>query len=181
MGPNVTACLNVVLIAATISNHSCGHSSRGKILEIWKTSNSTFSVQVSAYAEENGGFVAGAYYVFSSAKSGTNSWHEFMVFKHDDPVPIPRDQVQLAKDKMGYVFMGWMYAVTIDGGGNWSVWNALTDLPNWTYGNYGIIQTVIISADGSGTMTFSPIPERRGEPPVLCTKDYGRHWIVKCD
>jgi hypothetical protein len=102
-----------------------------KIIEAWETTNSTFKVSVTAYAEENGSFVPGAYYDFRSAPSRSERWQEIFTFRHDDLVPIPKQQVHFVNDKIGYVFMSWMYAITTDGGSNWSVWSAEKDLPGW--------------------------------------------------
>lgn len=147
-----------------------------KINETWETKNNRFKVKVTAYAEDNGGFVAGAYYVFRSAAVDSNNWHEIMTFRHDDPVAIPREQVRFVNDKIGYVFMGWQYGVTTDSGSTWSVWQAEKDLPGWQCCNYKLIQDVRIAPDGSGTMRLNPIPQRAGEVPELHTRDYGLHW-----
>ncbi|MBP6823598.1 MAG: hypothetical protein KA368_18760, partial [Acidobacteria bacterium] len=79
-------------------------------------------------------------------------------------------------DQIAFGFMGWMYAVTTDGGKSWSVWNAQKDLLNWECCNYRLIKRVSINADGQGTMTLNVIDPSRGEVPELQTKDYGRHW-----
>ena len=100
-----------------------------------------------------------------------------MTFRDDDPRRIPRENVRLVNDRIGYVFMGWMYAVTIDGGATWSVWNAETDLPNWQCCNYGLIKDVRLASDGAGTMILNSIPHRHGEAPELRTNDFGQHWI----
>ena len=149
-----------------------------KTLELWETTNNTFKVSVTAYAEEKGGYIGGAYYVFRSAAVDSSDWHEIMTFRHDDPVAIPRKQVRFVNSKIGYVFMGWQYAVTIDSGVMWSVWNAEKDLPGWQCCNYKLIEDVRIEPDGRGTMQFNPIPQRAREVPALHTKDYGRHWTV---
>jgi hypothetical protein len=148
----------------------------GAIAESWETSNPTFKVRVERHYEENGGFVAGAYYVFRSAPAGSAAWRDIMTFRHDDPVDIPRDQVRFVNDRIGFVFMGWMYAVTTDGGATWSVWDAGSNLPKWECCNYRLISDVRLEPDGTGSMTLSPIQDRRGEVPQLRTKDYGRHW-----
>ncbi len=101
-----------------------------------------------------------------------------MTFRHDDPVPIPHDQVRFVNDRIGFVFMGWMYAVTTDSGASWSVWDSTTNLPHWQCCNYGLIADVHLEPNGTGTMTLHPIPGRSGEVPELNTKDYGRHWSV---
>lgn len=149
-----------------------------KINETWETANNTFKVDVTAYADEKG-YVGGAYYVFRSARVGSDDWRAIMTFRDDYPAPIPRQQVQFVNDKIGYAFMGWMYAVTTDGGSNWSVWSAEKDLPDWQCCNYKLIQSVRIAPDGVGTMKLKPIPQREGEVPELRTKDYGRHWSVE--
>lgn len=148
----------------------------GAIAETWETSNGKFKVRIDRHYEENGGFVPGAYYVFHSAPDGSDTWRDVMIFRHDDPVPIPRNQVRFLNDRVSYVFMGWMYAVTTDGGANWSVWSAQTDLPKWDCCNYRLIGNVNIGEDGTGTMILNTIPQRQGEVPQLHTNDYGRHW-----
>lgn len=102
-----------------------------------------------------------------------------MTFRHDDRVGIPKDQVRFVSNKIGYVYMGWMYAVTKDAGASWSVWDAKKDLANWQCCNYGLIRDVSIGFDGTGVMRLNPIPQRRGEVPELHTKDFGQHWSVK--
>lgn len=149
-----------------------------KVNERWETSNEVFKVRVTSYAEESAGFVGGAYYVFESASVESDNWREIMTFRHDDPIPIPRDQVQFLGDKTAYVFMGWMYAVTTDGGSAWSLWNAETELPKWKCCNYKLIRNVQIRPNGVGTMRLDPIPERQGEVPELHTKDYGFNWAA---
>jgi hypothetical protein len=147
----------------------------GDITESFETSNHTFRLRVDRHAEV-GGFLNGAYYVFRSAPVGSDSWHDIMTFRHDDPNPIPRDQVRFVNERVGFVFMGWMYAVSTDGGVTWSVWDAHRDLKSQCC-NYGLVQDVHLEPEGTGTMTLHVIPDR-GEVPKLRTNDYGRHWSV---
>jgi hypothetical protein len=167
-----------VLAVALLANCKLASSPRmGNVAESWETSNQTFKLRVDRHAEGGSfGPVAGAYYVFRAAPSGSDSWHDIMTFRHDDPVPIPRDQVRFVNDRVGYIFMGWMYAVTTDGGVTWSVWNAQTDLPQWACCNYRLIGSVKVEPDGTGTMILNPIPQRQSEVPQLHTNDFGRHW-----
>lgn len=158
----------------------CQRPKRGnRIDERWETGNGAFNIRVTAYAEANGGLDAGAYYVFESKRVGSNDWLQINTFRHDDPVRIPRDQVRFVSDQIGFVFMGWMYAVTTDGGKNWSLWTAEHDLAGWECCNYRLIQEVTIEKDGSGLMRLNPIRDRRGEVPELHTHDYGQHWKVE--
>jgi hypothetical protein len=148
---------------------------RGEVLEKWQTENRTFKIRVTSY-EETGANVNGAYYRFESAALGSNDWREIVTFRHDDQPKIPADQVRFVNDHIGYVFIGWVYAVSTDGGVNWSVWDARRDLPNWQCCNYALIRDVNIAENGSGVMRLNPIQDRRGEVPELHTNDYGRHW-----
>jgi hypothetical protein len=151
----------------------------GAIAETWETSNGAIRVRVDRRYEENGGFVPGAYYVFRSAPAGSDNWSDIMTFRHDDPVPIPRDQVRFVNARVGFVFMGWMYAVTTDGGASWSVWDSFRDLPKWQCCTYRLVKDVHLEPNGTGTMTISVIPDCcEAVPQSLHTKDYGRHWSV---
>jgi hypothetical protein len=147
----------------------------GNVTESWQTSNHTFKLRVDRHSEENA-FLAGAYYVFQSAPAGSDSWQKVMIFRHDDPNPIARDQVRFVNDQVAFVFMGWMYAVTTDAGNSWSVWNGEKELPKGYGCNYRLIRSVNIDMDGAGTMILNPIPQRQGELPELHTTDFGRHW-----
>ena len=151
-----------------------GPPRRGNALETWETTNNRIRIRLTAY-EERGAYLAGTYYGFESAPETSTAGKEFMVFRHDDRPEIPREQVRFVSDKVAYVFMGWMYAVTTDGGVNWFVWNAQNDLANWQCCNYGLIKDVNISADGKGRMILNVIPGRRGEVAELCTIDFGQH------
>lgn len=145
--------------------------------EDFMTDNGKFRIRVTARGE-NGGIMAGAYYIFESAPLDAERWTQITTFRHDDPVPIPRDQLRFLRDDVAYVFMGWMYAVTTDGGQSWSLWQADRDLPHWQCCNYRLVEDVVLHKDGSGTMTLRLIPERSGEVPRLETRDFGVHWQI---
>src|SRR5437660_185963 len=149
----------------------------GPIVDSSETSNQTFKIHVDAHLEENA-FLPGTYYIFRSAPIGSNAWRDIMTFWHDDTPYIPRDQIPFINDRLAFVFIGWMFAVTTDAGATWSVWDARADLPKWSCCNYRLIKDVHLEPDGTGTMTLNPIQDRSGEAPQLRTKDYGRHWAV---
>jgi hypothetical protein len=146
--------------------------------EVAEIPGAVFTVRVSAFPEEHGGFVRGAYYRFESFPSGGKSWVSAMEFRHDDPVPIPRQDVKFLTPKSAYAFMGWKYAVTTDGGNHWHVWNAEKDLAGWQCCNYRLIKEVELDQNGSGKMLLRPIPGRPGEVPKLVTSDFGWHWTL---
>lgn len=144
-----------------------------KINEQAEFSNDVFKIRVTAYAEQNAGFVGGAYYVFDSAPIGSNNWQRIVTVRHDDPIPIPHQQIRFVSDKVGYVFMIWTYAVTTDAGATWKVWDAFKDLPQLQ--DHPPIEGVRIESDGTGKMTFRDSKAA----PDLHTKDYGNHWSVE--
>lgn len=160
---------------ALFADHSQG---RGEILEKWQAENKTFKIRVSSYKETQAN-VNGAYYRFESAALGSNDWREIVTFRHDDQPKIPSEQIRFLNDDIGYLFMGWMYAVTTDAGRSWSVWTAEKDLPNWQCCNYGLIQDVTVTQDGRGLMRLNPVGNRPGEVPELQTNDYGKHWQAR--
>jgi len=167
----------ITLVALVIAAIGITKPWIGGVTETWESQSQHFKIRVDRRAERDA-FLPGAFYVFQSAASDSGQWREVMTFRHDDPVPIPREQVGFVNDRVGYVFVGWMYAVTTDGGETWTVWDAGKDLPNWVCCNYGLIKGVRLEPDGAGVMTLDPIPQRRGEVPELRTKDYGRHWSL---
>lgn len=148
------------------------HQSK-KINEIWETSNRVLKIRITSYAEENGGFVPGAYYVFEAVRLDSAKWQEVMTFRHDDPVPIPKDQVRFVNDQTAYFFMVYKYAITTDGAKTWFVRDIVTDLPDWQQ-HRPSIKDVRIASDGSGTMELTSSTNEQARP--LRTKDYGRHW-----
>ena len=167
-------CVCVVLALSIGCDLFSGPRKGSKINERWETSNSAFKIRVTAYAEE-GGIVGirGAYYVFESAPIRSDTWREVMTYRHDDPDPIPRDQVRFVNDKIGYVFMVYKYAVTTDAGATWQTWYIVTDMSNWS-NSRARIKDVKIGEDGIGSMSLHPVLDQK--QTELFTKDYGRHW-----
>src|SRR5215510_887549 len=143
--------------------------------EVAEIPGSAFTIMISSFPEERI-FLAGAYYRFESHPKNSKNWVSAMEFRHDDPVPIPRQNVTFLTSRSAFVFMGWKYAVTTDGGAHWKVWDAEKDLPGWECCNYGLINRVELTQDGHGKMSLSPIQDRKGEVPELVTSDFGGHW-----
>lgn len=147
-------------------------------LETWLSENTAFRIRVTSYEEKDAN-VSGTYYVFESTSKGSTAWHEIMTLRHDDRPDLPKDQIRFLNDETGYLFMEWMYAVTTDGGNNWSVWDATRDVRDWQWSKYGVIREVRIEPDGSGTMLLKPIADPNSKVPTFRTHDFGRHWQVE--
>ena len=166
-----TSVLTVMIVSVCAFYQLPRRSNR--ILERWETSNGSFDLRVTAYGENGGGFVPGAYYVFESRRRDSETWREILTFRHDDPIPIPKRQVRFVNDDVAF---GWMFAVTTDKGSTWSKWSAKSDLPDWQCCNYGLIRDIELTATGSGKMWLDTTRNTRGVVPELKTIDFGRHW-----
>lgn len=174
----VAAAIIWLVVALTTAYFALVLDARGRmggVVESQETHFGGIRVRIDAH-HEVGFWIPGQYYVFATRLAGSSQWREIMTFRHDDPVPIPKNNVRFVSDQTAFVFMGWMYAVTTDGGATWTVWDAEADLPNWVCCNYGLIADARIAPDGTGVMTLAPIPHRSGEVPLLRTSDFGRHW-----
>jgi hypothetical protein len=168
------SCLSAIIVTGC---EVLPHLQRGKVIDRWEATNGSLRVRILQY-DEKGSYPApgGAYYVFQSAVNTSDSWNEIMTFRHDDPVAIPRDHVRFINERVGYVFMGWLYAVTTDGGRSWSVWDASKDPALSKTYNYDLIREVSISPDGTGRMVLKLIGDAKTE---LKTKNYGRQWTAE--
>ncbi len=161
----------IIILMAGLISFSC-------IGEVDKTFQNgwqdDFEVKVERKLEKYG-FVPGAYYIFSSRHSKSENWQEIMTFRHDDPLDIPKESIQIINDKVAVVFMGWKAAVTSDAGKTWDIWNAEKDILDWKGVNYGLIEKITMAEDGNGIMILDPIPNRN-EPKELYTTDFGKTW-----
>lgn len=146
-----------------------------RVVDVYEADNGVFRIRVTAYAEKRG-FVSGAYYLFQCSSKSVDDWRKIMVFRHDDAIPIRRDQIHFLAASSAYLFMGWMYAVTVDGGKSWSVWNAEEDLVGWRCCNYEYLQGVDLGRDGNGIMHLDTNRDVGVKLRCLYTQDYGRHW-----
>ena len=170
------------LVGIIVTLMSCAHPRPDEHpVEVAEINGPEFPIRVSAFAELDGGFVPGRYYRFESLPYGSKSWVTAMQFRHDDPVPLPRQNVRFVTSNTAYFFMGWKYAVTTDGGRQWNVWNAEKNLTGWQCCNYVLIKDVVLTKGGNGKMILSPIQGRAGEVPELVTSDFGRHWTAPHD
>jgi hypothetical protein len=146
----------------------------------WETEHNGFRIRITEYQQNRPTLLYYFYYVFESMPVGASEWSEVMTFTDTDDVPIPSNQVRFVDDdRIAFFFMGWMYAVTTDGGRTWSLWNADKELPNCKYCNYHLIRDVQITPGGTGRMVLDPTPNTPAAVSELHTRDYGRHWTAE--
>lgn len=151
----------------------------GSRVETWETGSQNFKLRIDRRTEQCLFFMCGAYYVYQYAPSGSNNWREIFTIFQDDPHPLRRDQVGVLSDHIGYVFHSSKYAVTLDEGLSWSVWEVNRKFPFESYKVYPYIEDVNIQPDGSGTMRLHHLSDEPVSLPMLYTEDYGRSWIIK--
>lgn len=87
------------------------------------------------------------------------------------------NQVKILNDKVAYVYLGWMYSVSLDGGQTWHLWDAERNLLEWKCCDSSLIRDVNISDQGNGVMTLRPDPNKPENQIYLRTTDFGQHWV----
>jgi hypothetical protein len=125
---------------------------------------------------------AGRYYTFGyktkylGSKGLSEKTRIIFNFRQDEAVLPPIDQVEILNESVAYLYMGWMFSVSLDGGQTWHCWDAERELSTWECCDPGLIQRVEIGLNGTGSMTLKPSSQRPDEVLTLTTKDYGQHW-----
>ena len=135
----------------------------------YTANNDAFKIRVQMLPETGIGFVLGADYVFASSGIQSDRWHEIMIVHKDDPDPIPRDQIHFLNGDVAYLFMRNKYAVTLNRGANWRVWDITTALPNWR-AHRSMIKDIEIDSSGIGMMQLTDNGSK------LRTKNFGQSW-----
>lgn len=145
------------------------------VIDKQQVSNSKFGLSVTVRGEENGGYVPGAYYTFEVFSPKSSDCREIFTFRHDDPIPIDKNSLKFVNEDIGFVYMGYMFAVTANAGDSWAVWDSRNHKYLKDEINYGLIKSVNIQEDGNGEMTLSVFPSKNA-CQILFTRDYGHSW-----
>lgn len=149
----------------------------GAIYDSYEVEKDGLHLKVIAQHEKSYGFnfVPGAYYTFYSRSNGAKEWVEVMRFRHDDPNPVPRQNVAIQDGGIAFAFVGWKLMVTSDWGKSWTVWDA-SQSPVKSCTNYKFIESVDIDRNGHGRMQLEPL--RSCATNQLETVDFGKTWII---
>jgi len=146
------------------------------ILQTVTDENGVFEVRVTAFQEDRsfGRAFAGADYHFEVRTPGAG-WRKIMEFHHDDQVAVGKNQVRFVNERVAYVFIGWLYAVTTDAGQTWHIWDANNSgiLGTERIG-YDGIQSIKLDTEGRGRMLLNVIG--RQDRIELTTEDFGITW-----
>lgn len=143
-----------------------------QIIDSLEVRNGEMTVRVTVFSETNS-IVPGAYYTFESVNRADLPV-EILTFRHDDPVPIDKNWIVFLNEKIAYVFMGWMYAITHDSGKTWAVWDGSKEFRDWKCCNYSLIKQILVNEDGTGEMHLSDADGNLAG--ILVTGDYGQTW-----
>jgi hypothetical protein len=117
-----------------------------------------------------------AYHDYYVRTSDSDRWKLIFTLIFDDPLKIPKKQIRKIDNQAVYVFIGWMYSVTTDGGKTWNTWNGNPKSAQFVGTGYGFIDDIIIDANGVGTML---IWNKDKKIVNLVTNNFGRTWSPK--
>jgi hypothetical protein len=114
--------------------------------------------------------------VFESAPAGSHEWREIFTGSTDEPHATPgTDRLRFFGERGGYVSWDNQFAVTIDGGKSWSVWDARRDYLG-RKANSMFIHETYVEPSGNGRMRLYIYYDNGTESRQLHTSDYGRSW-----
>jgi hypothetical protein len=148
-----------------------------EVVETWEKVDAPFPMRIEKHIERGGpmAFMNGAYYVFQSqTRSG---WHDVTTVRHDDPDPIPRENVGFAGDRVGWFYMQNQYAVTTDAGEGWQIQNICDFLPR-TEHCAGIV-ALSFGPDGRGEVKIYSVGSNADNQKVMSTSNFGSSWSTK--
>jgi hypothetical protein len=170
----------IVLIGVSVLLYAS--SQRRKAFDEFEVAGPTFRIRVSAYHDSAPLSLPGALYVFRSAPLNSESWHEILTYKADEPVSITDDRIRFVHNHIAYAYLGNYYMVTTDSGSKWFVWDANKQLPVQEIMQqrnlWPAIKAIEMQPDGRGTMTLFPYLNKGEKGPSLKTSDYGYHWSI---
>lgn len=152
---------------------------RGAVYETFETANNTLKVRMTALNEENV-YMPGGYLVYESAPIDSNKWREFLFYRTDDAVSIPRERFRFLNEQTAYVYLWYDFAVTVDGGSTWKIWKPLFPQSNGEL-LYWTITEARVEADGTGQAKVESYDEQKqaGVALEVRTEDFGQSWRVK--
>ncbi|MDX2033539.1 MAG: hypothetical protein SF339_22875 [Blastocatellia bacterium] len=149
-----------------------------RVIDEWQKANGSLKIMFTVY-ELPTVEPSGIYYTCTSVSGEIRNYEEIFTLRQDRIVTDLAKHVCFINESIAYIFMGWIYSVTVDGGKTWVTWDAEKNMYGWQCCDSTLIQDVTISANGSGKMTLNQAIIPAGAPLVLWTNDYGKHWREK--
>jgi hypothetical protein len=117
-----------------------------------------------------------------SSRSGSDDWAEILTVTTEGRLDALQ-RIHFLNDRTAYLSAQWQFAVTIDGGDTWRVWDAYRELRSLGVSYQGpYIRSASLSPDGNGSLVvidawwsaaeFSEAKHLQ----QLHTRDFGQHW-----
>jgi hypothetical protein len=78
----------------------------GPVVETWVSTGQPFKVRITAFHEKiffPG--LPGMWFQVEAQSPQSSTWLEITWFRHDDPIPIPSENVRFVNSQIGFVFM----------------------------------------------------------------------------
>ena len=117
----------------------------------------------------------GVYHSFEVYSTELGWWQGIISLRLDEPVSLKHNQISFVSNDICFVFVGWKYAVTTDGGKTWTKWDAEDQFINTSCCHSNLIKNVQILPNGEGVMYLN---SEQSTYSALYTKDYGKHWEI---
>lgn len=149
-----------------------------QIIESWEKEHGPIKTRVRSYRLKDVE-PPGTYYSLETPEENPAYWQSVFTIRLDKQIPIPKDQLRIVSDKTAYLFLGWVYAVTIDGGHSWSIWNAEEYFDGCKNCSSVLISDVQINLEGKGEMSLGIAQGEAIDLLILLTEDYGQTWKKK--
>jgi hypothetical protein len=100
-----------------------------------------------------------------------------LLLSNNDTSPSVQN-IHIVNENIAYFFFGWCYAVTLDNGKHWALWDAERSLDNWNCCDSNLIRSITLTAQGNGVMEIQEDSSNR-HLTKLYTIDFGRTWARK--
>lgn len=164
----------ILYLMISFSLFGCKSLTKEKdLLSIEEKENTDFNVKITSFRERRAfaQSLAGASYVFEVKTKNEENWREIMSIDYDDPLPIDKNSISFVNEKIGFVFLIKKYAISVDGGVTWKVWD-LGNSSSVEIDPSCRIRNVKIEEKGKGLMNL----KCNNTNKVLITNDYGISW-----
>jgi hypothetical protein len=142
--------------------------------------NGGFKLRVSKLANNVHVIMPPSYYRIESCHEGEN-WQTVARWSQDDPWPVSDIEINVLSSTVAYYFNMVKYAVTTDGGKNWSVFDLYSQSVADNVGKGGDGRAIRVKIDfaGTGKIYLQARDEKDGPMRVIYkTTDFGVTWTL---
>lgn len=164
-----------ILVLLLFFNTSCDPIIQKPFQTFEKEINETYSIQFSAY-EVNCLIICDAEYALKSFSGRKMIGKRLLTITGADPIKISPERLVVKNKNIAYFSIFNKFAITIDGGKTWSVWDSYKHQKLFEGKRIGWITEVEINSNGTGKMKFEDWDHKLSEYFFLTTRDFGKTW-----